>query len=221
MYNSEEVYIYHLPAAHTDGDSIVMFRRSGVVSTGDLFMPLVSYPVIDVDKGGTIDGFIKGLNQIIDLLCRRTPRRRHLRYSGTRTNLRPKRHRQLSRHGHHSSRAYRGHGRGWDDARTGESRKPTADYDGLYGNTTGPWTTDMFIEAVYRDSELVPITPIDALREPRVANEQGDFRTAQSLESHCISFVTRARRCEHRPIGRRWTPSRRGSARNRGTECPD
>jgi glyoxylase-like metal-dependent hydrolase (beta-lactamase superfamily II) len=68
MYNSEEVYIYHLSAAHTDGDSIVMFRRSGVVSTGDFFMPLASYPVIDVDKGGTIDGFIKGLNQIIDLL---------------------------------------------------------------------------------------------------------------------------------------------------------
>jgi glyoxylase-like metal-dependent hydrolase (beta-lactamase superfamily II) len=68
MYNSEEIYLYHPPVAHTDGDSFVLFRRSGVISTGDLFNPMVSYPVIDLEKGGGIDGFIDGLNQIIDLL---------------------------------------------------------------------------------------------------------------------------------------------------------
>ena len=44
---------------------------SDVVSTGDLFNPLTSYPVIDVEKGGSIDGFVDGLNQIIDLLVPR------------------------------------------------------------------------------------------------------------------------------------------------------
>jgi len=68
MYNSEEIYLYHPQVAHSDGDSFVLFRRSGVISTGDLFNPMVSYPVIDLEKGGGIDGFIDGLNQIIDLL---------------------------------------------------------------------------------------------------------------------------------------------------------
>ena len=45
--NGEAVVVYHAPAAHTDGDSIVHFRGSDVVAVGDLFNPDV-YPVIDV-----------------------------------------------------------------------------------------------------------------------------------------------------------------------------
>jgi cyclase len=61
------VFIYHPPNAHTDGDSYVLFRRSDVVSTGDIFN-LASYPVIKADQGGSINGLIDALNQIIELL---------------------------------------------------------------------------------------------------------------------------------------------------------
>ena len=49
-FNGEAVIVYHAPAANTDGDSIVFFRRSEVISAGDIFST-VSYPVIDVAKG--------------------------------------------------------------------------------------------------------------------------------------------------------------------------
>ena len=65
-FNGEAVIVYHAPAANTDGDSFVFFRHSEVISAGNLFST-VSYPVIDVDKGGTIQGVIDGLNQILDL----------------------------------------------------------------------------------------------------------------------------------------------------------
>ncbi len=67
LYNGEGVFIYHPPNAHTDGDSYVLFRRSDVVSTGDIFT-LASYPVIKADQGGSINGLIDALNQIIELL---------------------------------------------------------------------------------------------------------------------------------------------------------
>ena len=54
-FNGEAVIIYHAPAANTDGDSFVFFRRSEVISAGNLFST-VSYPVIDLDKGGTHPG---------------------------------------------------------------------------------------------------------------------------------------------------------------------
>ena len=65
-FNGEGVVVYHTPAANTDGDSIVVFRHSEVISAGDIFST-VSYPVIDVDKGGSVDGVIAGLNKILDL----------------------------------------------------------------------------------------------------------------------------------------------------------
>ena len=58
--------LYHAPTANTDGDSLVFFRHSEVISAGDLFST-VSYPVIDVQKGGSIQGVIDGLNHILDL----------------------------------------------------------------------------------------------------------------------------------------------------------
>ena len=65
-FNGEAVILYHAPAANTDGDSLVFFRHSEVISAGDL-MSTVSYPVIDVAKGGSIQGVIDGLNHILDL----------------------------------------------------------------------------------------------------------------------------------------------------------
>ena len=55
-----------MPAAHTDGDSIVFFRRSDVVSTGDIFTP-ERYPLIDLQRGGSVQGIIDALNRIIEI----------------------------------------------------------------------------------------------------------------------------------------------------------
>jgi cyclase len=65
-FNGEAVFLYHAPNAHTDGDTIVLFRESDVVSTGDLFTP-GAYPFIDRARGGSVQGLIAGLNQILHL----------------------------------------------------------------------------------------------------------------------------------------------------------
>jgi cyclase len=149
LYNGEAIYIDHVPAAHTDGDSIVLFRGSDVVSTGDLFNPLTSYPVIDDKKGGTIDGFVDGLNQIIELLVPKEneeggtyvipghgpigDRNDVVNYRDMVTVLRA-RIAAMVKQGMTLEQV--------------KAAKPTLDYDGLgrYGTTR-----DAFIEAVYRD----------------------------------------------------------------------
>lgn len=65
-FNGEAVVIYHEPKAHTDGDSIVLFRGSDVISAGDIFTP-GSYPVIDIERGGSVQGEIAALNHILEL----------------------------------------------------------------------------------------------------------------------------------------------------------
>jgi cyclase len=62
--NNEGISVVHPGAANTNGDSMVYFRRSDVVVTGDIFS-MTSYPVIDV--GGSFSGVLDGLNRIIDL----------------------------------------------------------------------------------------------------------------------------------------------------------
>lgn len=64
--NGEPVILYHQPAAHSDGDTIVLFRRSDVISTGDVFTP-GRYPVIDVAHGGSVDGLIVALTNVLTL----------------------------------------------------------------------------------------------------------------------------------------------------------
>ncbi len=64
--NGEAVQMFHQPAAHSDGDSLVFFRRSDVVTTGDIFVP-DRYPVIDVAHGGSINGLVNALNRILDI----------------------------------------------------------------------------------------------------------------------------------------------------------
>jgi len=63
-FNGEAVEVYHVPAAITDGDSLVHFRRSDVLATGDVFTPGL-YPVIHVEQGGTVQGLLDALNQIL------------------------------------------------------------------------------------------------------------------------------------------------------------
>jgi glyoxylase-like metal-dependent hydrolase (beta-lactamase superfamily II) len=66
QFNGEAVFLYHAPNSHTDGDTIVLFRESDVVSTGDLFTP-GGYPFIDRARGGSVQGLIAGLNQVLHL----------------------------------------------------------------------------------------------------------------------------------------------------------
>ena len=149
-FNGEPVFMYHIPAAHSDGDSIVFFRHSDVIATGDI-MRTDSYPVIDLQKGGNVQGVIDGLNMVLDLAV-------------------------PAHHEEGGTFVVPGHGRICDEFDVVEYRdmvtiirdriqamiakkmtldqvkaaRPTLDYDSRYGATTGPWTTDMFVEAVYR-----------------------------------------------------------------------
>jgi cyclase len=64
--NGEAVVLTHMPNAHTDGDSVVFFRRSDVLVVGDLFSP-ESYPSIHLAAGGSINGLIDAMNKIIGI----------------------------------------------------------------------------------------------------------------------------------------------------------
>lgn len=151
FFNGEAVQVLHQPAAHSDGDSIVFFRRSDVIATGDIFLT-TGYPYIDSAAGGSFQGIIDSLNRILDLAVPAD------RQEGG-TMIIP------------------GHGRLCDEADVLEYRdmltiirdrigylvdqgmsldevrdaRPTLDYDGRYGADSGFWTTDRFIEAVYRE----------------------------------------------------------------------
>src|ERR1043166_6155711 len=73
MYlNGEGIEVLHQPAAHTDGDVFVFFRRSDVVAAGDV-LDTRRFPVIDVAKGGTINGEIAALNRLVDLAIPSVP----------------------------------------------------------------------------------------------------------------------------------------------------
>jgi hypothetical protein len=65
--NGEAVVILHVPAATTSGDSIVWFRGSDVVASGEIFNQ-ATYPYIDAARGGTINGVIEGLNMLLDIM---------------------------------------------------------------------------------------------------------------------------------------------------------
>jgi glyoxylase-like metal-dependent hydrolase (beta-lactamase superfamily II) len=150
FFNGEGVKVYHQPAAHTDGDSIVFFRYSDVISAGDIYST-VSYPVVDIERGGSIQGVLDGLNRILDLAVP------EFRSQGG-TLVIPG-HGRLSDTGDVAN--YRNMvaivrdrvqdmiGRGMTLEQV-KAARPTMDYDGLYGSDSGPWTTAMFVEAVYR-----------------------------------------------------------------------
>jgi glyoxylase-like metal-dependent hydrolase (beta-lactamase superfamily II) len=155
MYlNGDGIQVIHMPKAHTDGDTVVYFRRSDVIATGDL-IDTRRFPVIDVARGGSVQGEIDALNRLMDLTVYNLP----LQWEADRTLLVP------------------GHGRVYDkldlleyrdaltvirdrvqalidDGKTLEQVKaanPTLGYRSQYGAESGPWTTDMFVEVVYRE----------------------------------------------------------------------
>jgi glyoxylase-like metal-dependent hydrolase (beta-lactamase superfamily II) len=148
-FNGEAVFLYHVPAAHSDGDIMVYFRGSDVLVAGDIFVT-TSYPVIRSDAGGGVDGFVAGLNTLLDVAVPK-----YLQEGGT--------------------YVIPGHGRVGDEADILDYRdmvvilrdriaslvakgmtleqvmatKPTLDYDQRYA--TVAWTPAMFVAAVYRD----------------------------------------------------------------------
>jgi glyoxylase-like metal-dependent hydrolase (beta-lactamase superfamily II) len=64
--NREEAIAIHIPNAHTDGDAVIHFRNANVIAAGDLsFRGL--FPFIDLDSGGTVDGFIAGMQKLIEM----------------------------------------------------------------------------------------------------------------------------------------------------------
>jgi len=150
FFNEEPVLIMHQPKAHSDGDSIVFFRRSDVIMAGNTF-DMTSYPRIDVEKGGSIQGELKTLNLLLDLCIPK-----HEQEGGTYV---------IPGHGRltdeHDVLEYRDMvtiirdriqnmiGKNMTLAQI-KAAKPTYEYDPRWGKTTGGWTTDMFIEAVYK-----------------------------------------------------------------------
>jgi len=151
-FNGEPIILYHDDSSVNDADTVVFFRRSDVVAAGDIFRT-DSFPVIDVAQGGSIDGTIAALNRLLDL----TVPSKMLQEGGT--------------------YVIPGHGRISDEHEVVwyrdmlviirdrikdmvarkmtleqiKAAKPALDYEGRYGADTGPWTTAMFIEAIYKD----------------------------------------------------------------------
>lgn len=63
--NGEEVRVIHMPAAHTDGDSIIHWTKSNVIHMGDLFMLQISFPYVDTDSGGNVRGFVAAADKVL------------------------------------------------------------------------------------------------------------------------------------------------------------
>ncbi len=65
--NGEHIHAFHVSRAHTDGDAIVHFRKADVVHMGDTFFNS-SYPFIDVQNGGSIDGMIAAVDRVLEMI---------------------------------------------------------------------------------------------------------------------------------------------------------
>lgn len=154
--NGELVELFWEPNAITDGDSIVHFRRSDVIAAGDIFNT-TQYPFIDLKNGGSVQGEIKALN---DILSRSGYA--HDEDGGTWI---------VPGHGYlcneHEVTEYRDmvvivRDRVQAMMKAGatldqiKAARVTADYDTRYGANSGPWTTAMFIEAVYNSLKQPP-----------------------------------------------------------------
>ena len=146
--NGEPILLFHEPSAHTDGDTVVFFRRSDVISTGDLFFP-DRYPLVDLEKGGSINGVVAALNQVLKLTVPEVNQE-----GGTMI---------IPGNGHLCDEAdvseFRDmvtivRDRVQDFVKKGMSLEQvkaarlTRDYDPVYG--TPQYTGEMFVEAVYR-----------------------------------------------------------------------
>lgn len=147
-FNGEAVVVYHMPAAHTDGDSIVHFRRSDVISAGSVYTP-GRYPAIDVKRGGGVQGVIAALNRILEITV-------PLKYQEGGTYVMPGQgrisdeadvveYRDMVTIVRDNIRDYIARGMSLQQVK---AARPTREYDTEYTRSGGP-SADAFIEAVY------------------------------------------------------------------------
>jgi glyoxylase-like metal-dependent hydrolase (beta-lactamase superfamily II) len=160
MYvNDDAVQVLRQTGAHSDGDSIVHFRRADVIATGDV-IDLRHFPIIDPARGGSIQGELAALNRLLELTVPAMP-----------LVLKPGRTLLVPGHGRISDYSelveYRdmvtvirdiiqdqvSKGMTLEQVKTSD---PTKGYRARYGRDTGPWTTDMFVEAVYNGLKNPP-----------------------------------------------------------------
>ncbi|HLK51429.1 MAG TPA: MBL fold metallo-hydrolase [Bryobacteraceae bacterium] len=149
FHNNDNVQMFFEPNAVTDGDSIVQFQRADVIVAGDIFNT-TQYPFIDVKSGGSVEGEIKALNDILNRTVYQ-----HEGEGGTIV---------VPGHGYvcdeHEVVEYRDMVaiirdrvqaliKGGATLEQVKAARVTIDYDTRYGATTGPWTTNDFVEAVY------------------------------------------------------------------------
>lgn len=151
--NNQGILVLWQPSAHSNGDSVVLFRRSDVVVTGAIFDD-THFPVIDLAQGGSIQGELDALNRLLDVVVPVSP----LVWEAGGTLVIPG-------HGRLCDRVdvvqYRDmltiiRDRIQDLIKRGKTLRqvqaamPTAGYTARYGSNQGAWTTDMFVEAVYK-----------------------------------------------------------------------
>ena len=156
FHNGDAIELFYQPAAVTDGDSLVYFRRADVIVAGDIFST-TQYPVIDVKSGGSVQGEINALNEILNRTVYR-----HQGEGGTYV---------VPGHGYlsdeHEVLEYRDmvvivrdRVKAMIDAGATlaqvKAARVTADYDTQYGANAGPWTTEMFVEAVFNSLRASP-----------------------------------------------------------------
>jgi glyoxylase-like metal-dependent hydrolase (beta-lactamase superfamily II) len=171
LFNGEAVQIIHEPDAHTDGDSIVFFRKSDVVATGDLFTT-VMYPFIDVANGGTINGYVKALNAILDITVASNVNEGgtmvvpgHGRLSDEQDVIE---YRDMATIVRDRIQEYVKRGLTLDQVK---AKKPTLDFDPRYGMDTGFWTTAMFVETIYKEMVKENPPPAPAKGSQRNRNQ--------------------------------------------------
>jgi glyoxylase-like metal-dependent hydrolase (beta-lactamase superfamily II) len=153
VLNGDAIHVKHLPMAHTDGDSLVYFRRSDVLFTGDVFDP-TRFPVIDLSRGGSVQGVIESLNAMVEMTFAAVPFPHredgtvivpgHGRVCGT-TELIDYRDMVTIIRDRIQDLIDKG-----KTLEAIQQANPTAGYRRQYGAETGSWTTAMFVEAVYR-----------------------------------------------------------------------
>ena len=150
-FNGEAVIVLHQPNAHTNGDSIVHFRGSDVISTGDI-LDFTAYPQIDVANGGSIGGIIAALNNIIDITVpldsqeggtmvvpgrgRLCDESEVVEYRDMLTIIRDHIQEMINE------------GRSLDEV---QGARPTFGYDRRYGSGSGTQTSEQFVQIIYRE----------------------------------------------------------------------
>ena len=162
-FNDEGIEILHLPTAHTDGDTIVFFRKSDVIVAGNI-IDTDRFPVIDLARGGSLKGEIDALNRIIEMAIPPGPfiglpngPNASARLQGG-TDVLPGRgriYRQIDVVNYRDMvvivsdivQDMINRKMTLDQIRAADPAKP---YKARYGATSGPWTTSDFVEAVYK-----------------------------------------------------------------------